>query len=98
MRETLTPEEKEKILRACFKTLDPPVLKQYTNKPGKKPAVLEQAARAFEPGKHYTEREITQALGRVWEDPILLRRDMVEYGVLSRTRDGRDYWLTEEEK
>ncbi|ANC32105.1 DUF2087 domain-containing protein [Isoptericola dokdonensis] len=41
------------------------------------------------------ERELTDRLARVARDPVGLRRAMVDLGVVSRTRDGAEYWRTE---
>ncbi|ROS74544.1 DUF2087 domain-containing protein [Cellulomonas sp. PhB143] len=39
-----------------------------------------------------TEREVTLLLSRRGRDPVGLRREMVDAGVLRRTTDGRTYW------
>lgn len=45
------------------------------------------------PGESYTEREISDVLGEwhTFGDHALLRRAMVDYGLMSRTVDGRKY-------
>ncbi len=40
------------------------------------------------------ERELTERLARVARDPVGLRRELVEAGLVSRTRDGAEYWRT----
>lgn len=40
------------------------------------------------------ERELTDRLAEIARDPVGLRRDMVDAGLLSRTRDGAEYWRT----
>jgi hypothetical protein len=42
-----------------------------------------------------TERELTRRLALVARDPVGLRRAMVDVGLVSRTRDGAEYWRTE---
>ena len=40
------------------------------------------------------ERELTARLAQVGRDPVGLRRDLVEAGLVTRTRDGAEYWRT----
>jgi hypothetical protein len=42
-----------------------------------------------------TERELTARLAEVAYDPVGLRRAMVDAGLVTRTRDGAEYWRTE---
>jgi hypothetical protein len=42
-----------------------------------------------------TERELTERLAELTDDPVALRRAMVDFGVVRRTRDGAEYWRTE---
>jgi len=46
----------------------------------------------FEFNRHYTHQEIDQKLQAIYPDFSLLRRELVDYGFLDRTNDGRDYW------
>lgn len=41
-----------------------------------------------------TERELTERLADLADDPVGLRRAMVDHGLVSRTRDGAEYWRT----
>lgn len=41
------------------------------------------------------ERELTERLTRLARDPVGLRRAMVDLGLVTRTRDGAEYWRTE---
>ena len=49
--------------------------------------VLEEIARAFEPGRSYTEREVNLILADYHDDFCTLRRDMVAEGILSREQN-----------
>lgn len=57
--------------------------------------VLEHVARAFEPGAHYTEKEVNGILMGFYQDIAFLRRYLVDKGLLMRSKDGRDYWRKE---
>lgn len=41
------------------------------------------------------ERELTDRLARLADDPVGVRRALVDLGVVHRTRDGAEYWRTE---
>lgn len=49
------------------------------------------AGRLFEFDRAYTEREITEALAAEYDDPLQLRRDMIDELLLERTAGGREY-------
>lgn len=51
---------------------------------------LDHLAQRFEPGRHYTEREVNASLARVSEDTATLRRYLVDERFLDRA-DG-EYW------
>lgn len=57
-------------------------------------ALLEYLAEKFEPNRRYTEREVN-AVCNEWHtfgDCFLLRRELVDCGLLCRKRDGSQYW------
>jgi hypothetical protein len=49
------------------------------------------AGRLFEFDRVYTEREITEALAVEYEDPLQLRRDLIDELFLERTAGGKEY-------
>ena len=62
-------------------------------------AVLEYLASKFERNVVYAEREVN-AICDAWHvfgDYFLLRRELVESGLLGRERNGSRYWRTEED-
>lgn len=62
-------------------------------------AVLAYLAEKFEYGRDYTEKEVN-GLCDQWHtfgDYFILRRELVDYGFLSRERDGSRYWRNREE-
>lgn len=58
--------------------------------------IMRWLASKFEPGAHYTEKEVNAILTKVHQDYATLRRNLVEYGFMRRERGGGDYWLTPE--
>ena len=93
-RYVITEQEREKILKTCFASLDPLVLKAFPPKEKKKVVVLTAIAARFAQGKRYTEREVNEILQPVFFDFATIRRFLIIYGLMSRTRDGSAYWLT----
>jgi len=41
-----------------------------------------------------TGRLLTERLAELARDPVGLRRDLIDAGLVSRTRDGAEYWRT----
>jgi hypothetical protein len=74
-------------------------IKLLPHKPGKQLTVLAYLASKFEPGRMYGEKEINQILNEnhSFNDPALLRRELVEKSLLERTEDGKKYWLSKGE-
>ncbi len=56
--------------------------------------LLRRIAGLFQDGRRYSEKEINDMLRRVWPDHVMLRRYLVEYGLLDRSRDFSAYWRT----
>jgi predicted transcriptional regulator len=59
-------------------------------------AVLRHVVLDFEPGVHYSEKQVNQTLARYHQDTATLRRELVGYGLLQR-RSG-EYWREENEQ
>lgn len=94
-RYVITEREREKIMKASFSSLSPLVLRAFPPKEKKKVVILAEIAKQFDPGKHYTEREVNEILRPIHPDFATIRRFLIIYGLMSRTRDGSVYWLTE---
>lgn len=60
----------------------------------KKRIVLEEIAKAFQPGRTYTEKEVNLLIADFHDDFCTIRRDMISEGVMAR--DGQTYWLVED--
>ncbi len=60
--------------------------------------VLDYVVEHFTPGEVMSERELGAALHRIhsFNDAALLRRMLVDLGMLERRRDGSAYWRPEE--
>jgi len=51
------------------------------------------AVAVLDEGEHVDERRLTERLAGVVDDPVLMRRLLVDSGRVHRTSDGSDYWL-----
>lgn len=58
--------------------------------------LLRYVTRAFESGRHYTEKEVNEILKRYNDDTASLRRGMVEYKLMAREGGGGEYWRIDE--
>lgn len=92
-RYAVTKEEEEKILKICFESLDPLRLKTFSAREKKKIVILKKITTLFEPGKEYTEKQVSETLKSVYDDFVTLRRYMIEYGFMERSADGSCYRL-----
>ena len=91
-RYVITEEEQKKILENVFISLEPLKLKVFSKKEKKKIVILRQVAAQFEPDRKYTEKEVNAILKEIWEDFVTMRRYLIEYGYMDRTKDGSAYW------
>ncbi|NPV56263.1 MAG: metalloregulator ArsR/SmtB family transcription factor [Anaerolineae bacterium] len=60
--------------------------------------ILRYVANTFECGKRYSEKEVNELLNRFHEDTALLRRNLVDYGLMARQGGGREYWRVGDEE
>ena len=91
-RYVITEDENQKILENVFYSLEPLRLKVFSKKEKKKIVILRQVAAQFEAERQYTEPEVNAILKDIWEDFATMRRYLIEYGYLDRTKDGKTYW------
>jgi transposase-like protein len=94
-RYVITGQEREKILKTSFACLNPLVLKSFPPKEKKKVVILTAIAAQFQRNMRYSEREVNEILQPIYPDYAAIRRYLISYGLMSRTRSGSEYWLTE---
>ncbi|MDR3597556.1 DUF2087 domain-containing protein [Clostridium sp.] len=74
-------------------------IKIWPVKKAMKMEILKYLSTKFEYDKTYTEKEVNSII-QAWHtfsDYFLLRRGMIEYRLLCRTRDGAKYWKVKQE-
>ena len=89
-RYNITQEEQTKILNQCFSD---GVLTKFPSKEKQKIVVLREIADHLKSDVIYNERELNQFLKGYYEDYVLIRRYLIEYGFLDRKSDGSEYWV-----
>jgi hypothetical protein len=92
-RYVTTKEENDKILISVFESLNPLKLKIFSAKEKKKIVTLRKIMEQFEKGRIYPEKEINQILKEIYEDYPTLRRYLIEYGFMERSKDCLEYWV-----
>lgn len=84
------------ILKTYFDTVNPLHLKTIPKKMTNKKAVLRIISNIFERDTEYSEQEVNEILKPIFDDFVLLRRYLVDYKYLNRTRSGSIYNLNDE--
>ena len=92
-RYKVTTDEANDILKNMFTSLNPLKLKTFSTKEKKKLVILRQIASTLDSQKHYTEKELNTILKAIYYDFVTLRRYLIEYGFMDRSKDGAEYWL-----
>ncbi len=91
---SFTEEEKEKVIKSYFKKEGE--IEKLTTIPSKekrKLIVLEHIMQSFEVDKKYTHQEVNQMLEEIHPDYSTIRRHLVDYGFMERTKDCQLYWV-----
>jgi hypothetical protein len=91
--EWLSPEDAEIIRKLA--DVDGS-LKRLPKKYSQWMAVMRYLVPVFEPGKTYTEKQVNSLLMRYHHDTAILRRGLVDSGLIKRLSDGSSYWREEE--
>ncbi len=89
--------ELEQVFLSYFEPVGPLRLKIIPSKQKKKYLALIYISRLFEKGIHYSEKEVNEILIDVYFDYVSLRRDLIDYKFMERTKDGKAYWVKENE-
>lgn len=88
-----TTEEKDKIIKTAFASLAPLKLIEFPAKEKKKIVILQKIVEQFDHGRIYEEKELNQILKGIYHDYPTIRRYLIEYGFMDRTKDCKEYWL-----
>ncbi|MBC8062998.1 MAG: DUF2087 domain-containing protein [Clostridiaceae bacterium] len=92
-RYEVTNSEQELIIKTYFDKTDSLKLKSFPTKEKRKIVVLRKISTLFEADKKYTEIQINNILKPIYSDVATIRRYLIEYGFMERTKDCKEYWL-----
>jgi len=93
MHYEVSNEEKEKIIKSYFSRDDSKKLIQLPTREKKKLVVLDHIQEQFERNRKYSEKEVNEILKKIYDDFVLIRRELVDYGFLDRYDDCSEYWV-----
>ena len=92
-RYAITKAEEDEVLARYFDEENRLLIKNFPVKEKKKVIILKHLTKQFERNRAYTEKEVNEVIKRFYEDFSTVRRYLVQYGFLDRTKDGSAYWL-----
>lgn len=92
-RYAITEEEQQDIIQRFLPEGINGRLKKFPPKEKQRLIVLREITKRFESNTNYSEKEINQILEDMYDDYVLIRRYLIEYGFLERKSDGSQYWL-----
>lgn len=92
-RYNVTKEEQTKIVEKYFPEGSNNHLIKFPPKEKQRLIVLREIAKQLNADQFYTEKELNQILEAIYEDYVLIRRYLIEYGFLDRKTDGSQYWV-----
>ncbi len=89
-RYNITQEEQEQIIQKYFFQ---GVLTTFPSKEKYRLVILREITNHLQTGYIYDEKQLNEILKGIYEDYVLIRRYLVDYGFLQRKEDGSSYWL-----
>ena len=87
----ITPTEVKTVMTTFCSSLDPLMLTPLPSREKSKWILIAAVSRLFETEREYTEKEIMAILKPLNPDPVMVRRYLVDYRFLWRTKDGSRY-------
>ncbi|MBI9015136.1 MAG: DUF2087 domain-containing protein [Clostridiales bacterium] len=98
-RYDVTVEESIQALEKYFPEGTDGQLKTFSVKEKYKLIILREIIKRFEFKKLYSEKEVDVILKKIYpEDHVVLRRYLIQYGFMSREKDGSAYWRKEKDE
>ncbi len=94
-RYAITQSEKQAVLTRYFDKDNNLLIKEFPSKEKKKIIVLQHIASEFKSGKEYSEKQVNDILMHFFDDYVTVRRYMIEYGFMERSRDCSVYRVKE---
>ena len=92
-RYNITQEEQDKMIKKYFPEGTSKRLNRFPPKEKQRLVVLREIANQLKDDYIYEEKELNQRLKAFYEDYVLIRRYLIDYGFINRKPDGSQYWL-----
>lgn len=89
-RYNITEDEQKEIINQFF--IDG-MLKKFPTKEKQRLVVLREITSKLKDDYVYDEKELNERLKEFFEDYVLIRRYLIDYGFMDRKSDGSGYWL-----
>lgn len=89
-RYNITQEEQAKVVQKYFSD---GLLTKFPSKEKQRLIVLREIFQQLKVDHVYDEKELNHELKGYFEDYVLIRRYLIEYGFLDRKADGSQYWV-----
>jgi len=89
----ITDIEREKVLKNYFKQGLQGPLDVFPSKEKRKYIIAQEIIKQFEVDKIYIEKEINDLLAKIYPDFATLRRFLIDYRFMTRSDDGKQYWI-----
>lgn len=90
-RYAITQEEKDKIIKTYFNEAGR--VDQFPSKEKRKIIILQEVIKKFDRSRNYQEQEVNTILQTIFDDHVTVRRYLIEYGFMDRSKDGQSYWV-----
>ncbi|WP_338754540.1 DUF2087 domain-containing protein [Bacillus sp. FJAT-52991] len=92
-RYDITQEEQEKVIQKFLPEGLEGGLEKFPPKEKQRLIVLREITKNLESERIYDEKELNQILKDIYDDYVMIRRYLIEYGLVDRKADGSQYWL-----
>ena len=92
-RYNITEEEQQKTVGKYFEDLQEAKLKKFPLKEKQRLIILREIIKHIDNDKTYSEKALNDILIPIYEDYVLIRRLLIEYGFIDRKDDGSEYWI-----
>lgn len=92
-RYNITEEEQEKMIKKFFPEGTSQGLNKFPPREKQRLVVLREIAKQLESEFIYSEKELNEVIKGIYDDYVLIRRYLIEYGFIDRKPDGSEYWL-----
>jgi hypothetical protein len=83
----------EHVKRFYLVSNDPIIIKSWPSKDKRKYILSTMIVKLFKEDVIYQENDVNQILQNIYEDYVTIRRCLIDYGFLKRTKDCSTYWI-----